>query len=398
ICADAACQGAVDEPHPLAARAEECRGQPLHHRQRAGQPHAGGHRRHRGGVRHSRHGQSDRARRHPARFPDRAGRRVRHGDCRDPGQPDRRSALRRGRSEDRAMTDMVLTAPRLQAQPTRLRRFFRWLAGDLRAALALLVLLVLVIVAIGAPWIAPYAPTAQDVNNMLAPPGAGHLLGTDDLGRDIFSRLIYGAPATVYASVLAVSVAVAIGLPVGLIAGFFGGWTGDIISRIIDTFLSFPAVLLAIALTGGLGIGLTHGSIPVRVGLVMFRALARMLRAPSLTVGQELYVDASRCFGAPAWHILWRHVLPNSLPPVIVQVTLLLAAALLAEASLSFLGLGIQPPNPSWGAMLARAYQYMEIAPEQMYAPGLAILVVSLAFNARGESLRIVLDPTMKDR
>ena len=147
---------------------------------------------------------------------------------------------------------------------------------------------------------------------------------------------------------------------------------------------------------GALGIGLTNGMIAV--GIVMFPALARIVRARTLIVRQELYVDASRCFGAPAWHILWRHVLPNALPPVIVQVTLLLAAALLAEASLSFLGLGIQPPNPSWGAMLARAYQYMEIAPEQMYGPGLAILVVSLAFNALGESLRIVLDPTMKDR
>jgi peptide/nickel transport system permease protein len=294
------------------------------------------------------------------------------------------------------MTEMALPRPKPQAEPGPARRFFRWLASDLRAALALAVLLTLVVVAIGAPWIAPYAPTAQDVNNMLAPPSAAHLLGTDDLGRDIFSRLIYGAPATVYASVLAVSVAIIIGLPVGLIAGFFGGWTDDLISRVIDTFLSFPAIVLAIAVTGALGIGLTNGMIAV--GIVMFPSLARIVRARTLIVRQELYVDASRCFGAPAWHILWKHVLPNSLQPVIVQVTLLLAAALLAEASLSFLGLGIQPPNPSWGAMLARAYQYMEIAPEQMYAPGLAILVIALAFNALGESLRIVLDPTMKDR
>jgi peptide/nickel transport system permease protein len=294
------------------------------------------------------------------------------------------------------MSELALANPQTPTRSTRLRRFFRWLAGDLRAALAITVLLGLVIVAIGAPWIAPYPPTAQDINNMLAAPGVGHLLGTDDLGRDIFSRLVYGAPATVYASLLAVSVAVAIGLPVGLIAGFFGGWTDDIISRIIDTFLSFPAIVLAIAVTGALGIGLTNGMIAV--GIVRFPALARIVRARTLIIRQELYVDASRCFGAPAWHILWKHVLPNSLPPVIVQVTLLLAAALLAEASLSFLGLGIQPPNPSWGAMLARAYQYMEIAPEQMYAPGLAILAVSLAFNALGESLRIVLDPTMKDR
>jgi peptide/nickel transport system permease protein len=294
------------------------------------------------------------------------------------------------------MTELALPNRPFFTKMMRPRRFFWWLASDLRAALALVVLLGLVIVAIGAPWIAPYPPTAQDVNNMLAAPSSSHLLGTDDLGRDIFSRLIYGAPATVYASLLAVSVAVAIGLPVGLIAGFLGGWTDDIISRVIDTFLSFPAIVLAIAVTGALGIGLTNGMIAV--GIVMFPALARIVRARTLIVRQELYVDASRCFGAPTWHILWKHVLPNALQPVIVQVTLLLAAALLAEASLSFLGLGIQPPNPSWGAMLARAYQYMEIAPEQMYAPGFAILVVSLAFNALGESLRIVLDPTMKDR
>ena len=294
------------------------------------------------------------------------------------------------------MTELALPNRPFFTKMMRPRRFFWWLASDLRAALALVVLLGLVIVAIGAPWIAPYQPTAQDVNNMLAAPSSSHLLGTDDLGRDIFSRLIYGAPATVYASLLAVSVAVAIGLPVGLIAGFLGGWTDDIISRVIDTFLSFPAIVLAIAVTGALGIGLTNGMIAV--GIVMFPALARIVRARTLIVRQELYVDASRCFGAPTWHILWKHVLPNALQPVIVQVTLLLAAALLAEASLSFLGLGIQPPNPSWGAMLARAYQYMEIAPEQMYAPGFAILVVSLAFNALGESLRIVLDPTMKDR
>jgi peptide/nickel transport system permease protein len=293
------------------------------------------------------------------------------------------------------MTDAVLP-PILRRKPGPFLRFCLWLASDLRAALALAVLTFLLFVAATAPWLAPYAPTAQDVNNMLAAPSPQHLLGTDDLGRDIFSRLIYGAPATVYASVLAVTVGVAIGLPVGLVAGFFGGWVDDIISRIIDTFLSFPAIVLAIAVTGALGIGLTNGMIAV--GIVMFPALARIVRARTLVVRQELYVDASRCFGAPAHHILWKHVLPNALQPVIVQVTLLLAAALLAEASLSFLGLGIQPPNPSWGAMLARAYQYIEIAPEQMYAPGLAILCTALAFNALGESLRVVLDPTMRDR
>src|ERR1044072_3973233 len=190
------------------------------------------------------------------------------------------------------MTDLALETPKRTAQPSRLRRLVCWLVADLRAALAILVLLVLVIVAIGAPWIAPYAPNAEDANNMLAPPGAGPLLGTDALCRDILRRLIYGAPATVYASLLAVSVAVAIGLPVGLIAGFFGGWTDDIISRVIDPFLSFPAIVLAIAVTGALGIGLTNGMIAV--GIVMFPALARIVRARTLIVRQELYVDASR--------------------------------------------------------------------------------------------------------
>ena len=184
------------------------------------------------------------------------------------------------------MTELSLATPKSAAEPGRLRRLFRWLAGDLRAALAILVLLVLVIVAIGAPWIAPYAPTAQDANNMLAAPGPGHLLGTDDLGRDIFSRLVYGAPATVYASLLAVGVAILIGLPVGLAAGFFGGWTDDIISRVIDTFLSFPAIVLAIAVTGALGIGLTNGMIAV--GIVMFPALARIVRARTLIVRQSM--------------------------------------------------------------------------------------------------------------
>ena len=189
-------------------------------------------------------------------------------------------------------------------------------------------------------------------------------------------------------------IAILIGVPVGLLAGYRGGWVDDIISRIIDTLLSFPAIVLAIAVTGALGIGLTNGMISV--GIVFSPQLARLVRARALVVRNDLYVDAARCFGASTSRILWRHVLPNTIQPVIVQVTLLLAGALLAEASLSFLGLGIQPPYPSWGAMLARAYQNMEIVPEQMYPPGLAILFTALAFNTLGESLRTALDPTTK--
>lgn len=274
------------------------------------------------------------------------------------------------------------------------QRFFAWLRRDLRAAVSLAFLLALGVLALCAPLIAPYPVTAQDVDNTLASPSAAHLLGTDDLGRDVFSRMVHGGAATLYASGLAVGIALLLGLPVGLLAGYSGGWVDDGISRFIDALLSFPSIVLAIAVTGALGIGLTNGMIAV--GIVFSPQIARLVRARALVVRQELYVDAARCFGASTGRILWRHVLPNTVQPVIVQVTLLLAAALLAEASLSFLGLGIQPPQPSWGSMLARAYQNMELAPEQMYAPGLAILLTALAFNTLGESLRIALDPTTK--
>lgn len=273
-------------------------------------------------------------------------------------------------------------------------RLLAWLRRDLRASVSLAFLLALGLMALCAPLIAPYPVTAQDVDNTLASPSALHWLGTDDLGRDVFSRMVHGGAATLYASGLAVGIAIMLGLPVGLLAGFLGGWVDDGISRFIDALLSFPSIVLAIAVTGALGIGLTNGMIAV--GIVFSPQLARLVRARALVVRQELYVDASRCFGASTARILWRHVLPNTVQPVIVQVTLLLAAALLAEASLSFLGLGIQPPSPSWGSMLARAYQNMELAPEQMYAPGLAILLTALAFNTLGESLRVALDPTTK--
>ncbi|HYD71171.1 ABC transporter permease [Azospirillum sp.] len=275
-------------------------------------------------------------------------------------------------------------------------RVVEWLRRDPRAALSVAVLACVIAVSVLAPWIAPYPPTAQDVRNMLAEPSAAHWLGTDDLGRDVLSRLIHGASASVYAAFLAVGVSIVLGVPVGLLAGFKGGWVDDVISRGIDTLLSFPAIVLAIAVTGAMGIGLTNAMISV--GIVFSPQLARLVRARTLVVRQELYVDAARCFGASTWRILTRHVLPNAVQPVIVQVALLLATALLAEASLSFLGLGIQPPDASWGAMLARAYLYMEIAPEQMVPPGLAILVTALAFNTLGESLRMALDPTLKGR
>lgn len=257
-------------------------------------------------------------------------------------------------------------------------------------------LIALAVVAIAAPWVAGYSPIEQDYANVLLPPSIQHPLGTDDLGRDVFSRLIWGGRASLLGAFLAVLVGTVLGAPIGLIAGFRGGWIDDVISRLLDTLLSFPAIVLATAITGALGIGLTNGMIAV--GVVFAPVLARLARAQAMVVKQELYVDAARSFGASNLRLMSQHILPNAIQPLIVQVTLMLAIALLAEAGLSFIGLGVQPPWPSWGAMLTRAYHNMDVAPEQMFAPGFAIMFTALAFNALGESLRVALDPTRQER
>lgn len=289
---------------------------------------------------------------------------------------------------------MTQTATPPRAARRRRNPVLAWMLRDPRGALSLLVIAIIALTGIFADQIAPYSPIEQNFDLILMPPSPENLLGTDDLGRDVFSRLIHGASASMYASVLSVSIALVIGLPVGLLAGFAGGWVDEVVSRIIDALLSFPAIVLAIGVTGALGVGLTNGMISV--GIVFAPLIARLARARALVVKEELYVDAARCFGASPVRILARHILPNAVQPILVQVTLLLAGALLAEASLSFLGLGVQAPDASWGSMLAKAYLYMEIAPEQMVTPGLAILVTALAFNGLGDSVRMMLDPTTR--
>lgn len=291
---------------------------------------------------------------------------------------------------------MTATTIILPPKRSRLSKIWRWIRSDPRAVLSISYLAVLIVVALFAPVIAPYSPLDQDVSKLLLSPSASNWLGTDDLGRDVLSRLIWGTPNSLYASLLAVTVAVVLGVPIGLLIGFIGGWFDDVVSRFVDALLSFPPIVLAIAVTGALGIGLTNAMLSV--GIVFAPVLARLVRAQTLVVKNALYVDAARGFGASTFHIIVRHIVPNAIQPVIVQVTLMLAIALLAEASLSFLALGVQPPDASWGGMLARAYNYIEIAPAQMYAPGLAILFTALAFNALGESMRVALDPTMKRR
>ncbi|MBP2559287.1 peptide/nickel transport system permease protein [Neorhizobium galegae] len=303
------------------------------------------------------------------------------------------------------MTDMNMTAmtqtaavpaTRATLPPPARFRFWAWLWADKRALISLAYLSVLVLAAIFAPVIAPYAPNKQDLMDLLAPPSGAHWLGTDDLGRDTLSRLIYGSYNALYAASLAVGIGVAIGVPLGVFIGFVGGWIDQVGSRIIDGVLAFPPLVLAVAVTGALGIGLTNAMIAV--GFAFAPVLARTMRAQTLVVKNALYVEAAVGFGASRLHLILRHILPNAIQPVIVEVTLMLAVALLAEAGLSFLSLGVQPPESSWGGMLARAYHYVEVAPEQMYAPGFAILFTALAFNTLGESIRVLLDPTIKRR
>jgi peptide/nickel transport system permease protein len=221
-------------------------------------------------------------------------------------------------------------------------------------------------------------------------------LGTDDLGRDVLSRLIYGARLTLFAGVFAVAVGAAIGIPFGLLAGLTRRrWIDEACMRVIDTMMSFPSLVIAIGIVGAIGPGLTNAMFAI--GLTFVPVLARLMRATTLAVRSSLYVEASRVFGARNRHLVLRHILPNAIQPVIVQTALLLATALLAEAALSFLGLGVQPPDPSWGAMLGRAYRFLGRAPLQMLAPGLAIVSVVLAINTLGEAMRAHLDPRSRE-
>jgi peptide/nickel transport system permease protein len=272
---------------------------------------------------------------------------------------------------------------------------YQWLWGDLRSRLATCFLVIVAVLAIAAPLVARYSPTAQDFIPFSGPSGA-HWLGTDDLGRDIWARLVYGARASMEAALIAVSLALAIGVPVGLLAGYRGGWVDAVLMRVADTFLSFPGIVLAIAITAVLGPSLVNSM--VAVGVVFAPSIARVTRGQVLVTKERVYVDAAVSFGSPPWRIVLRHIVPNSIQPVVIQATFMLGLAVLAEASLSFVGLGVQYPDPSFGVMLQRAAQFISLHPGDVYPPGLAIALTVLAFNALGDSLRDVLDPVASTR
>ncbi|MDB4895524.1 MAG: binding-protein-dependent transport system inner rane component [Firmicutes bacterium] len=257
------------------------------------------------------------------------------------------------------------------------------------------VLAVLVLAAVLAPWLAPYNPLTQDYAVTLQPPGGGHWFGTDELGRDVLSRVMYGARSSLAAGVISVGIAVAVGLPIGLISGFYRGfWDEVVIMRITDALQAVPFLILALALAAVLGPGL--GKAMIAIGIGFTPAVIRVVRGQVLAQREQDYVQAARALGAGDLRIMFRHVLPNIVGPVIVQASLATASAIIAEASLSYLGLGIQPPAPAWGSTLRFAQGYLTIAPWMAYWPGIAIFVTVMSINLLGDGLRDMLDPKMK--
>jgi peptide/nickel transport system permease protein len=260
------------------------------------------------------------------------------------------------------------------------------------AALAVVVLLVLV--AVLAPWIAPYDPTATSFTTVRKAPSWAHWLGTDEVGRDVLSRVIWGARASLSAGLVSVGIAVGAGVPLGLLAGYAGGWIDAVLSRLVDAMLAIPFLILAIALAAFLGPSLSNAMIAI--GVTATPVFVRLTRGQTLGAKVEDYVEAARAVGNPHWRIALRHVLPNIVPPLLVQASLAIAGAIIAEAALSFLGLGQQPPAPSWGSMLNSAQRFLAQAPWMAFWPGFAIFFAVLSFNLLGDGLRDALDPRHK--
>ena len=267
------------------------------------------------------------------------------------------------------------------------------LRRDTRARLGLIVVVMLLLVAIFAPVLARYDPIRVDLVGQLQPPSAEHWMGTDVQGRDVWARLVYGARISLAVGLISQSIALAIGLTLGLIAGYYGRWIDDLVMRLADVTLAFPTLLLLIAMVAALQPSLLV--VFVTVGLVGWAGMARLVRGQVLVVRQLEYVHAARALGSRDRRIIARHVLPNVIAPVVIASTLGMAGAIMAEAALSFLGLGVQPPTPSWGAMIAdgRDLSQLRSSPWTSLFPGLAIGVTVLGFNLLGDALRDALDP-----
>jgi peptide/nickel transport system permease protein len=291
---------------------------------------------------------------------------------------------------DAALTTIAVatTAESVETPTARAMRRFKRRKG---ALVALSVIAIFVAAAVLAPLVSPYDPDLQTWNAVRKAPSALHWFGTDDVGRDVLARVIYGARASLLAGVISVAIALLVGVPVGLISGYLGGFIDAVFSRITDALLACPFLILAIALAAFLGPSL--GNAMIAIGITTTPLFIRLTRGQVMAVKVEDYVEAARAVGNPHWRIALVHIMPNILPALLVQATLSIAAAIIAEAALSFLGLGQQPPAPSWGSMLNAAQRFLVSAPWMAIWPGLAIFLTVLSFNLVGDGLRDALDP-----
>ncbi|MEW6104153.1 MAG: nickel transporter permease [bacterium] len=283
---------------------------------------------------------------------------------------------------------------RIIQSSTPLYEVLRQLKKNRAATSSLVIILFLLFIAMIGPFIAPHDPLEQNLEKRLLAPNGEYLLGTDDLGRCILSRIIYGTRISLQIGIIVVGIAAAIGITLGAVAGYYGGIVDEIIMRMVDIMLSFPGIILALAIAGAFGPSLFN--VMLALAFVHWTGYARLMRGSVLSVKEKGFIEAAHAIGASSVRIMFHHILPNCMAPVIVMATLGMACVILAAAALSFLGLGAQPPTPEWGAMLNRGRAFMRTAPHLMIFPGLMIMVTVLAFNLLGDGLRDVLDPRLK--
>ena len=289
------------------------------------------------------------------------------------------------------MSDLTLAAPSLRSPSSEFWRRFR---RKRVAVVAGCVLLTIILSAITAPWIAPYGPATPDYDNVLAGPSWQHLCGTDTFGRDIFSRILWGGRISLTVGFVSVALGGLVGVALGLISGFFGGLWDSLIMRLMDVLLAFPGILLAIGVVALLGPGIDN--VIYAIAVFSVPVFARLVRGSTLALKQTLYVQAARSIGVRAPMLMLRHILPGTLPSVIVYCSLRVGTSILTAAALSFIGLGAPPPSPEWGAMLAEGRSYLGVADQITLFPGLAIFVTVLAFNLLGDGLRDALDQKLR--
>jgi peptide/nickel transport system permease protein len=294
----------------------------------------------------------------------------------------------------RKTTDLTVTAVEEKLTPPWKEAWQSFYKNKL-AVIGLGIVIFFIILAIVAPYVAPYSFKAQELSKRLMAPSSEHWFGTDDFGRDIFSRVVYGARISLWVGFFSVLGSVVLGTILGIVAGYYGRWVDAIISRVFDILLAFPSILLAIAVVAILGPSLKNALIAIAI--INIPNFGRLVRSKVLSVKQEEYIMAARAVGMRDTRILFRHILPNSISPVIVQATLAIATAIIEAAALGFLGLGAQAPTPEWGKMLSDSKQYLVQAPWTLFFPGVAIMLTVLGFNLMGDGLRDVLDPKMKN-